>query len=257
MASFEVLEGRISVAAALLACQRRFQVILLRDGLHPDKAREIVELAEQRGVALRRAPRPELDALAHGSTHGGVLAICSAKPITPADELIDRIRRASRPALLLLLEGIDDARNLGFVIRTADAMGADAVLIKRHLWDFDAAEISRPSSGAYERMTLTRIDDLGPLRELQKIGVSVIGCLAKVKRSVYAYDWRGPSLIAIGGEKRGLSGALREICDGFVTIPTRGSPTSLSLSHAAAIGLAEAYRQRTAPFANRSDGSPA
>lgn len=244
MAATEILEGRQSVAAALSEFQRRFQVILLRDGLHPEKAAEIITLAEGRGVPIRRAPREELDALAHGATHGGVLAVCSAKPISTPDKLIEAVRHRREPALLLLLEGIDDARNLGFALRTADAMGVHAVLVKKHLWDFDSAEVSRPSSGAYERLMLVRIDDLGPLRSLQKLGVRIVGCLARAKRDIYQQDWSGPTLIAIGGEKRGLSGAVREICDGFVTIPARPSPSSLSLSHATAIVLATAYQQR-------------
>jgi 23S rRNA (guanosine2251-2'-O)-methyltransferase len=79
---------------------------------------------------------------------------------------------------------------------------------------------------------------------LQKLGVKLYGCMAGVKRTLYDVDLAAACVVAIGGEKRGLSGAVREICDQFITIPTVGGASSLSLSHAGAIVLAEAMRQR-------------
>lgn len=240
----EHLEGRQSVLAALRARQRKFQSILVRHGTHEDSIAEIARLADAMLIPIRYVDSRELDALAHGGTHGGVIAIASPKPRTTVDELLELLGRSSAPPLLLLLEGIDDARNLGFVLRSALATGASAVLIKKHLWDFDPVEIARPSSGAYELLPLVQISDVAPLRLLQSRGLRLIGCLANVKQSVFATSLRGGVILAIGGEKRGLSGAVREICDQFMTIPTCPSAPSLSLSHAAAIVLGEALRQR-------------
>jgi 23S rRNA (guanosine2251-2'-O)-methyltransferase len=150
------------------------------------------------------------------------------------------------PALLLLLEGVDDARNLGFTLRTADALGVHAVLIKKHLWDFDATEVARPASGAYERVPLVQVNDVAPLRRLQRRGIGIVGCLAGARMTIYDADLTAPTLLVIGGEKRGISGAVRDICDLFVTIPSKPEPSSLSLSHAGAIVMAEAARQRLA-----------
>ncbi|MBV8781795.1 MAG: RNA methyltransferase [Phycisphaerae bacterium] len=240
----EHLEGRQSIVAALRARQRRFEVILMRHGLHADAMQEVVELAQSANVPIRQVEGRELDAMAHGASHGGILAICSAKPRTTPRELLELIDQSRAAPLLLLLEGIDDARNLGFTMRSAEALGATAVLIKKHLWDFDAVEVARPSSGAYERLPLVQIDDLEPLQQLQRRGIRLIGCLAGVRTSMYACDLKLPTIIAIGGEKRGLSGAVRSICDGFITIPSIEGSASLSLSAAAAVVLAEAMRQR-------------
>lgn len=242
----EHLEGRLSVTAALRACQRRFQVILVRHDAHREKLDELLALAAQRGVAVKFAEGRELDALTHGATHGGVVAICSPRPRTTTAQLIELLDGLREPPLLLLLEGVDDARNLGFVLRTADALGVHAVLIKKHLWDFDPVEIARPSSGAYERLPLVQFEELELLRQLQQRGMRLLGCLGGAKRSIYERDLARPIVLALGGEKRGLSGAVRRMCDRFATIPTRGEPTSLSLSHAAAIVLGEAARQRRA-----------
>jgi 23S rRNA (guanosine2251-2'-O)-methyltransferase len=241
----EHLEGTQTIIAALNARQRRFEVVLVRHDSHADKVGELVALAEQLNVPVRRVDGKELDAMAHGSSHGGVIAIATPKPRLTAPQLYELVDELREPALLLLLEGVDDERNLGFTLRTAEAMGVHAVLIKKHLWDFDAIEVSRPASGAYERLPLAQIDDVEPLKQLQRRGLRLYGCLATTKRTMYATDLSKGCILAIGGEKRGLSGAVRSICDRFVSVPTRGgSASSLSLSHASAILLAEAMRQR-------------
>ena len=195
-------------------------------------------------MPVKRVAAKELDAMAHGATHGGVLAVCSAKPRMTPMELLELVEKSTSPALLLLIEGIEDARNLGFALRSAEALGADAVLIKKHLWDLDATEIARPASGAYERLPLVQIEEVRVLKDLQQRAVQLLGCVAGAKRSLFETDLTGPVILAIGGEKRGLSGAVREICDGFITIPTQAGAASLPLSHAAAVVLAEAHRQR-------------
>ena len=240
----EHLEGRQSVVAALQARRRKVQVILVSHSAHPQKIQEVLDLAAEQGVPVKQVDRRELDALAHGATHGGVLAIASPKPRTSVDELIQELEALPGPPLLLLIEGIDDARNLGFVLRTAEATGANAVLVKKHLWDLDAIEVARPASGAYERLPLVQVEGIEPLQELRRKGLRLLGCLAGAKTSLFQADLTGPTILAIGGEKRGLSGAVRGICDAFITIPTKGEPSSLSLSHAAAIVLGEAMRQR-------------
>lgn len=239
----EHLEGRQSVLAALQAFQRRFQVILIRQGIHEERVADVRAAAAERNVPIRHVPREELDALAHGATHGGIIAICSPKPRWSAADLSQALEHRRTPPLLLLIEGVDDARNLGFTLRTADACGADAVLIKKHLWDFDTVEIARPASGAYERLPLVQIDTVEPLKALQRRGMLLVGCIAKARRTIYEIDLAQPAILAIGGEKRGLSGAVRDHCDLLATIPTRAG-ASLALSHAAAIVMAEALRQR-------------
>jgi 23S rRNA (guanosine2251-2'-O)-methyltransferase len=247
MPHWEHLEGRASVLAALDAYERRFQVILLKRGMPEARRVDLLERAGLRRIPVRDVERRELDALAHGATHGGVIAICTPKPRQSPAQLAERLARQSAAPLILLLEGVDDARNLGFALRSADALGAHAVMIKKHLWDFDPVEVARPSSGAYERLPLVQIENVSELGGLKRLGLRLIGCLGGAKRSLHETDLAGPAILAVGGEKRGLSGALRERCDVFMTIPTRPGGPSLSLSHAAAIVLAEAARQRRAP----------
>jgi 23S rRNA (guanosine2251-2'-O)-methyltransferase len=248
-----VLEGTVSVASALRARVRRVQVVLVKHDAPLTRVQEVLDLAEANGVAVRRVDGAELEAMSHGASHGGVLAVCNAKPRWDGDELLDQITRMSGTPLLLLLEGVDDARNLGFTLRTAEALGATAVLIKKHLWDFDEADVARSASGAYERLPLAVFDTVDVLKQLQKKGLKLYGCLAGAKRTIYDVDLSEPVILAIGGEKRGLSGAVRDICDRYVTIPGVGGASSLSLSHAGAIVLSEAFRQRMPRSAASSD----
>ena len=158
---------------------------------------------------------------------------------------MELVRDSAGPPMLLLIEGIEDARNLGFTLRSAEALGATAVLVKKHLWDFDPIEVARPASGAFERLPLVQVEDTGLLERLQGAGLKLIGCIAGVRKTIYQVDMRSGIILAIGGEKRGLSGAVRAICDGLATIPTVEGAASLPLSHAAALVMGEAKRQRT------------
>jgi 23S rRNA (guanosine2251-2'-O)-methyltransferase len=239
----EHLEGRQSVLAALRARSRKFQVILVAQGAHIKDFSELEQAAADLAVPIKLVDRDELDKFAHGASHGGILAICTPKPRTTPTELLKILDDSPNPPLLLLIEGIEDARNLGFVLRTAEAQGATAVMIKKHLWDLDSVEIARPASGAYERLPLVQVEGVDLLMELRKRGLQLIGCIAGARSLIYQADLFKPVILCIGGEKRGLSGAVREICDQFVTIPAVAG-TSLSLSHAAAIVMAEANRQR-------------
>jgi 23S rRNA (guanosine2251-2'-O)-methyltransferase len=242
----EHLEGRLSVLAALNARQRKFDVILINHGAHEEKLQGLLAAAAALGVPVKRVTGAEMDALAHGSTHGGVLAICSEKPRMEGPALLDLVARAKEPAMLLLIEGIEDARNLGFTLRSAEALGAMGVLIKKHLWDFDPVEVARPSSGAYESLPLVQIENTDLLKQLQARGFELLGCVAGARRTIYDVELSGAVVLAIGGEKRGLSGAVRDICNGFISIPSVAGAASLSLSNAAAVVMAEGRRQRLA-----------
>ncbi|MDZ7263761.1 MAG: RNA methyltransferase [candidate division KSB1 bacterium] len=238
------LEGKICVEAALNARQRKFNLIIIRSGIHPQQIESLLEQATEQHIPIKYATRSEIDTMAKGKTHGGILALATPRPITPIDQLLERLK-SNRSAALLLLEGVDDSQNLGFTIRSAEALGFWAVLLKRHLWDFDGAAVSRASSGAFERMPIALFDQPEKvLARLKNLGFKILGCIANASRTIYEVDLLPPIILAIGGEKRGLSAAVRSHCDRFVKIPMLVDIGSLSLSHAASIVMAECARQR-------------
>jgi 23S rRNA (guanosine2251-2'-O)-methyltransferase len=180
-----------------------------------------------------------------GRSHGGLAAICTAKPRFEISQLVALCKALQKPAFLLLIEGTEDAQNLGYTLRSAEALGAHAVLLKKHVWNFDAVAVARASSGAFERLPLVQIENAEKeLLPLQRVGIKFWGCLGGAKRTIHDVDLTGPVMLAIGGERRGLSGAMRALCDGFIRIPMATGATSLSLSHAAAVVMAEVMRQR-------------
>ncbi|MEW6026823.1 MAG: RNA methyltransferase [Planctomycetota bacterium] len=255
----EKLEGRQSILAALKAHRRKIELIMVSWGAHRDKTADVLALAAQQNIPVKQVSPEELDAAAKGRTHGGLIAVCSPMPLTSAEELMDNIKRASVNPLMLLLEGVEDEQNLGFIIRTAYAFGLNAILLKKHIWNFDALTLSRTSYGAYERLPLVKIEkESETLGRLSRAGMRMYGAIAGAKRTLYDMDFTVPCVIALGGEKRGLSAAVREQCNGFFRIPmpscakvSDGKPScysdewpSLSLSHSAAIIMAEAMRQR-------------
>jgi len=248
----EQLEGKICIEAALKARARKISLIIIRSGLHAEQIQPILDEAEQQHIAIKYTSRTELDAMAHGKTHGGVIALATPKPPVSWEAILEQIKNQSRPPALLLLEGVDDSQNFGFTLRSAEAMGIDAVLLKKHLWDFDGAAVSRASSGAFERMPIALIDQVNKaLPRFKNHGLKLFGCIANAKRTIYEVDLTAPVILAIGGEKRGLSAAVRDHCDVFIKIPMATAIGSLSLSHSASIAVAEMMRQRI--FRARSD----
>ena len=226
----EILEGRACVLAALRSRRRTFASVLVRQGTKDDSIREILDAAEELGVKVQRVRPEALEARAHGKTHGGILAIASPLPAASLPSLLD---------FALLLDGVDDARNLGFTLRSAEVFGVQAAFLRKRAWDFDGGDVSRSSSGAYERLPVILADSLPP-------GLRLIGCVAGVRKTIYDEDLRKPLALAIGGEKRGLSAAVRNRCASLVSIPTVEGAASLSLTHAAAVAMSEVARQRRA-----------
>lgn len=239
------LEGQQSILAALQARQRKIDLILLKAGTHKERYAELLQEAETQAIPVKSVSAEELTQMTHSKSHGGLAALCGRKPLAQMEMLAEILRHKSGPPLLLILEGVEDAQHLGYVLRSAEALGVHAVLLKKHLWDFDETALSRTSSGAFERMPLVKLEDATEVRHLHSLDIELWGCIAGVKRSMYEIDLRKPIALAVGGEKRGLSGKLREQCDGFMRIPMApGSVSSLSLTHAACLLLGEAARQR-------------
>ncbi|MBI2933251.1 MAG: RNA methyltransferase [Planctomycetes bacterium] len=237
------LEGRVSVLAALEARQRTIEVVLLSRAAKPEKVAEVLEGARRCGVPVRQVEEAELGAQA--KTHGGVVAVCGPKPLLSAAELYRKVDALREAPFVLLLEGADDSRNLGYVLRTAEAFGAHAVLLRRRAFDVDATAVSRASSGAFERLSIGLVErELDEVGQLRKRGLKLVGCIPRARTSIYEAKLAEPLVLAIGGEKRGLSGAVRSRCDVLVRIPTRPGPSSLSMTQAAAVAMSEVARQR-------------
>ena len=230
------------VMEALTAGSRHFDRLLVVKGIRNQRVSEAIARASQMGIPLRFEPRETLDRMAGGIPHQGLVAVVSAKPVITLEKLLEGART---PALLVLLDGVEDPRNLGAILRTVDAAGADGVLLPdRHSAGLSET-VSRSSAGGLEHVQVARIGNVSQaIDELKARGVWVVGFDASGTERWDAVDYRRPIALVLGGEGRGIRRLVRERCDHLVSLPLFGHVGSLNVSVAAGIALYEVVRQR-------------
>jgi 23S rRNA (guanosine2251-2'-O)-methyltransferase len=232
------------VLEALTAGSRHFDRLLVVKGLRSRRLSEAIRRATGLGIPIRFEMRETLDRMSAGVPHQGVIAVVSEKPVLSLEGLLDA---AHAPALLVVLDGVEDPRNLGAILRTAEAAGADGVLLpERHSAGLSET-VARASAGALEHVRVARVGNLvQALEALKARGVWVVGFDAAGTERWDAVDLSRPVALVLGGEGRGIRRLVREHCDHLVSIPHFGHVSSLNVSVAAGVALYEAVRQRRA-----------
>lgn len=246
------LLGIHAVKEALEAGRALERVVVAR-GKGGERVQEIVELARRRGVPVRFEERAQLDGLAGSAMHQGVIALAGAKRVSTLEDLITATAgKATR--LIVLLDGVEDPHNLGAVIRSALAAGADGVVIPERRAAGLTEVVGRASAGALEHLTVARVGNLArAMEELKEAGWWLVGLDERAEKSYSEVDLTGAVGIVLGGEGRGLHELTRKRCDFLVSIPTVGPVRSLNVSVAAGVVLFEAVRQRKAKKAATAD----
>jgi 23S rRNA (guanosine2251-2'-O)-methyltransferase len=238
------------VLEALRAGARPIERLTLAEGAHESRLREILEIARYADIPVRRVPRAELQRVAAGANHQGVIATIAAAHYTHADDLLDAL--AARvgtpdPPLAVVLDGVEDPRNLGAVIRTAECAGAHGVFVPERRAAGLTETVAKAAAGALEYVPVARAANVVRLlEELKGRGVWTVGTAAGAGTSYADWDWTQPCALLLGGEGEGLRRLVRERCDVLVRIPLRGRIESLNVSVAAGVVLYEAVRQRLA-----------
>jgi 23S rRNA (guanosine2251-2'-O)-methyltransferase len=232
------------VIEALAAGTRHFDRLLIVKGLRSRRLSDAIRRATQLGIPLRFEMRETLDRMAAGVPHQGIIAVVSEKPVLLLEELLESTHS---PALVVVLDGVEDPRNLGAILRTAEAAGADGVLLpERHSAGLSET-VGRASAGALEHVKVARVGNLvQALEALKARGIWVVGFDAAGTERWDAVDLGRPVALVLGGEGRGIRRLVREHCDHLVSIPHFGHVGSLNVSVAAGIALYEAVRQRRA-----------
>jgi 23S rRNA (guanosine2251-2'-O)-methyltransferase len=207
-----------------------------------DRLIAIVELAEQQGIPVRRAPGHELDRFASGGVHQGVVAdVEDARTFSVEDLVIG----AAGAALLVVLDSIEDPHNVGAILRTVDAAGADGVVRQsRHAARLDGAA-AKASAGAVSHVKVADVVNIArALEDLKQAGVWTVGLAGDAPKRYDEVDLTLPTAIVVGSEGTGLRRLVRERCDWLVSVPMQGHVQSLNVSVATGIALFEAVRQR-------------
>jgi 23S rRNA (guanosine2251-2'-O)-methyltransferase len=244
------LYGVNPVLEVLRAGRRSIEEIIIAEGAHDARLRELIELARARQVPVRRAPRVSLDRLTGTARHQGVVARVAAARYADAEVLLDSVGAmvgSETEPLIVVLDGVEDPRNLGAILRTAECAGAHGVFVPERRAVGLTDTVAKAAAGAVEHVPVARVTNLTRLIEqLKERNVWVVGAAPDAPLIYSDWDWTRPSALVLGGEGSGLRRLVRENCDALVRIPVLGKIESLNVSVAAGVILYESVRQRLA-----------
>ena len=247
--SSNIIFGVLPVLEALRAETRRIEKIITADGAQEKRLAEILSLARRNGVPFQKTARENLSKLVeHGANHQGIIAFVASADYYSTEKLLDEIYRkieTGEKPLIVILDGVEDPRNLGAILRAVECAGADGVFIPERRAVGINETVAKSSAGAAEYVKVAKVTNLNRLiDELKERNVWVVGASGEAKTDYTDWDWRVPCALILGGEGKGLHRLTAEKCDALVKISMRGRIESLNVSVAAGVILFEANRQR-------------
>ncbi len=236
-----VTYGRNSVMEFLRAGKVR--QIYLKSGRHDERLQEILEEAKSRAVPIKEVEEEELDSMSGGVVHQGIAALLFPYEYQDMNAVIKKWE--GKDPIFILLDGVEDVRNLGAIVRTAECAGAACVLLPNHKSSPVTAAAMKTAAGAFAYLPVCRIGNIQQtLKYLKEKGFWVVGTDMDGESLYYEANLKGPLVIVVGAEGKGMSPLTRRMCDLCVRIPMKGKVSSLNVSVAAALLLYEAVKQR-------------
>jgi 23S rRNA (guanosine2251-2'-O)-methyltransferase len=222
---------------------RAGKVVSLRAGKRQDRrVQELIARAQASDIPIRRVSDEELDRESGGSSHQGVIADVKE---SHAYEIDDLIREAPPPALIVVLDGIEDPHNFGAIVRSVDAAGAHGIVRQTRHSAALSGVVTKASAGALAHVKIADVVNIArALEELKNAGVWTVGLAGEATQTYDKVDFRLPTALVVGAEGAGLRRLVRERCDMLVAIPMKGHVDSLNVSVATGVVLFEALRQR-------------
>ena len=242
----QTVEGRRAVLESLRVKRDIERLIMLEDSELGPQLREIVFLANEAGIRIDAVSRRELESQSQTKKHQGVIAVVPDPRYHQPDDLLSAAGLKGEHPLLLMLDGIQDPHNLGAIARTAEAAGVHGLIIAERRAVGVTPGAMRASAGALEHIKVSRVGNLNrTVEKLKENGLAIVGLDAAGDSEYTQIDLKGPVLIVVGSEGKGLSRLMRENCDQIASIPMAGQISSLNVSVSAAIVLYEAFNQRS------------
>lgn len=240
-----LIYGLHSVAEALKARGRSFEWVGVAKERHDLRLQRVIEDCRKIGIAVRFLPRSELDRMTGNNAHQGVVAVTSAKQYTDLDDVIAAKR--GEYSLIVVLDGVEDPHNLGAILRTADAAGADGVVIPERRAAGVSGTVAKASAGASEHLPIARVTNIArTLEELKAKNLWIVGLDERGTQTYDSLDYNMDCAVVLGAEGKGVHDLVRRKCDFLASIPMLGKVPSLNVSVAAGIVLYEIVRQRRA-----------
>lgn len=236
-----LIGGRNSVAESLRAGQ--VKKIFVKAGKKDGRLEELVHQAAESGIAVTEVEEDALSEMTGGIRHQGIAAALRPYEYADLDKVLAEVKEEN--PILILLDGIEDVRNLGAIVRTAECGGVAAVLLPKHKSSPVTAAAMKTAAGAFAYLPVCQTGNIRQtLESLKKRGFWVVA--ADMDGDVlYESDLKRPLVIVMGAEGKGISPLTKKICDFSVRIPMKGKVSSLNVSVAAALILYEAVRQRS------------
>ena len=211
-----------------------------RAGTIPELTRRLKSI----GITVESKQRSELDQMTNGGTHQGIIVLTQGHQEMSVQEFEELVIKRGKSFRCLVLDEIQDPRNLGACLRTADAAGIDAVVVPRRRAAGLTAAALKAAAGAADTVPLVRVSNIAAtLRWLRGVGVWIVGADSEMPVTVYEARLASPITIVVGGEGQGLRRLTRELCDEIVSIPMQGTVGSLNVSVATGVLLFELQRQ--------------
>lgn len=231
------------VLEALRAENRSIDKVFIADGAKEHRLAEIMDICRDRSIAWNRVPRETFAKhLDSGVNHQGVIAFVASADYVSTDDIL---QNSVEVPLIVILDGVEDPRNLGAILRVAECAAVDGVIIPERRAVGLNDTVAKSSAGAIEYVKVAKTGNLNRLIEtLKKNEIWVVGTSMDAELSYAEWDWTRPSAIVLGGEGGGLHRLVAENCDVLVKIPMYGKIESLNVSVAAGVILFEAKRQR-------------
>lgn len=243
--SVHYIYGINSVTEALKARGRAFEWVGMAKERHDIRLQRLIEDCRRLSVPVRFLQRTELDRMAGNAAHQGVVAVTSAKQYSDLDDVVGAKR--GKYSLVIVLDGVEDPHNLGAILRTADAAGADGVIIPERRAASVTGTVTKASAGASEHLPIAKVTNIARTVEgLKELNLWTVGLDEHGKQTYDALDYKMDCALVLGAEGRGLHDLVKRKCDFLVSIPMLGKVPSLNVSVAAAIVLYEIVRQRRA-----------
>jgi 23S rRNA (guanosine2251-2'-O)-methyltransferase len=222
-----------------LRAHRPLERVLVAKGISGPRIEEIVALCRELAIPVRFEPREALDRMAGSAVHQGVVALGAAQRHADLDELIEQAH------MLVVLDGVEDPHNLGAIIRTAHAAGADAIVVPERRAAGLTETVSKAAAGALEHLPVARVTNISrTLEDLKERGFWIYGLDERGDQDYARVEYTEPAVLVLGGEGKGLHDLVRRRCDFLVRIPLAGKISSLNVSVAAGIVLFEWKRRR-------------
>lgn len=235
----EWVAGRNPVVELLRATVPVNAVYVVEGTERDERLREIFRLAAEQNVSMLEIGRPELDRLTAGAVHQGIAAKLDAYEYAHPGDLLEIAEERGEPALIVVLDGITDPRNLGAIVRSASGFGVHGVVIPERRAAQMTAAAWKTSAGAAARVKVARATNLTrQLKAYQEAGLMVVGLAADGDVELPELDLAdGPLVVVVGSEGKGLSRLVGETCDQTVSIPMSSDLESLNAGVATGVAL--------------------